>query len=539
MAVKMPVQRTIGCAGTVLGNTMLTWSVAGSLPSVESLLMRIAVAFPFSNEAWEATAPYNNFESAFSPRSFDLGTSGNFGHICKISGTVSSISISPKLNTSVVNGTSSKTLGYTHPLDTYVFVDTRAHGRPRSLSSMPFHKYGMSMSKYSTTAVEVKTEAVAAGKSWKGKGWNRAPTSEVLAAVIGTEGAEPSVATQFNNIPDLEEKLKFLETCGLGDNQLLQMRKRLPSAVKNTFLKLSVKKLIEVATFLDEEVGVENKDFGNLLFANPYIAGSSVEECLRPKVEFLRQRGITKEEMGKMVLRSPQILTYSLEGKLLAIEQKLLEVGLKDDEIGRVFVRYPALIGTSISKFDKNVQSLKEAGISDVARAIFKIPQIMSLSLDNKYKGILQFLQDELHLQNDQISKIVSSQISILSFSVETNIRPKVGFFSEMGLQNDDIARLVVKYPNIFCHSLEKSIKPKVQYLVKEMNLQVMELISFPHYLSYSLPDRIRPRHEYVSKYGFNFRLSSLLSCCENVFHKRYPKPPLPVLSSESVGSMP
>ncbi|BBN04719.1 mTERF domain-containing protein, mitochondrial [Marchantia polymorpha subsp. ruderalis] len=532
----MPTQRTIGCAGTVLGNTMLTWSVAGALPSVESLLMRIAVAFPFSNVAWDATAGYNNLESASSPLRSDPGTSSNFGHTNKISGTVSSFSTSPVLNTSVVKGTSSKTLGYGHSVD--VFVDTRAHGRRRSTYSMPFHEYGMSVSKYSTTAVEVKTEAVTAGKSWKGKGWNRAPTSEVLAAVIDTEGSEPSVATQFNNIPDLEEKLKFLETCGLGDNQLLQMRKRLPSAVKNTFLKLSMKKLIEVATFLDEEVGVQKKDFGNLLFANPYIAGSSVEECLRPKVEFLRQRGITKEEMGKMVLRSPQILTYSLEGKLLAIEQKLLEAGLKDEEIGRVFVRYPALIGTSISKFDKNVQSLKEAGISDIARAIFKIPQIMSLSLDNKYKGILQFLQEELHLQNDQISKIVSSQISILSFSVETNIRPKVGFFSEMGLQNDDIARLVVKYPNIFCHSLEKSIKPKVQYLVKEMNLQVMELISFPHYLSYSLPDRIRPRHEYVSKYGFNFRLSSLLSCCENVFHKRYPKPPLSILSGESLGNL-
>ncbi|KAL2634691.1 hypothetical protein R1flu_006170 [Riccia fluitans] len=520
----MPVKRNIGRARIVVGNGVFTCGDNGGLRSVESLLLRITSAFAFSTAAWETSTFRNFFDSIPSPPRSDAGTSRNYATGFGNSQDDYPTSKDQNLVNLVVRGSVGRSVGYRHSFDSQA---TRGSGIWRPPPLISCHKYGFCLPRHSSTAVEVGTDTVATGKSWKGRGWNRPPTSEVLTELSGTVGEKDSIAAQFDSIPDLEEKLKFLETCGLGDNQLVQMRKRLPSAVKNTFLKLSMKKLVEVATFLDEEVGVEKKDFGNLLFANPYIAGSSVEECLRPKVEFLRERGITKEEMGKMVLRSPQILTYSLEGKLLAIEQKLLEVGLKDEEIGRVFVRYPALIGTSIGKFDKNVQSLKEAGISEVAKAIFKLPQIMSLSLGNKYRGILQFLQDELNLQNDQISKIVSSQISILSFSVETNIRPKVGFFLDMGLQNDDIARLVVKYPNIFCHSLEKSIKPKVQYLVNEMKLQVMELIAFPHYLSYSLPDRIRPRHEYVSKYGFSYKLSSLLSCCDYVFHKRYPEPPI------------
>ncbi|KAL3693124.1 hypothetical protein R1sor_006775 [Riccia sorocarpa] len=519
----MPVKRSIDCARIVVGNALQVGYVSRGLPPTEPLLLRIALALPFSAAACETNVLPSFFDSIPSPP-------GSGAHTSSKSRDALPASKRRDLDNSVVGGSICRSLGYKHSFG----CQTGTGGGIGRLT--PFNscqKHG-----FSSTAVEVETEPLVKGQSWKGRGWNQPPTSEVLAVQLtSTESEKDSIAAQFDNIRDLEEKLKFLETCGLGDNQLLQMRKRLPSAVKNTFLKLSMKKLIEVATFLDEEVGVERKDFGNLLFANPYIAGSSVEECLRPKVQFLRERGITKEEMGKMVLRSPQILTYSLEGKLLAIEQKLLEVGLKDGEIGRVFVRYPALIGTSISKFDKNVESLKEAGISEVAKAIFKIPQIMSLSLGDKYKGILQFLQDELHLQHDQISKIVSSQISILSFSVETNIRPKIGYFLDMGLQNNDIARLVVKYPNIFCHSLENSIKPKVQYLVKEMKLQVMELIAFPHYLSYSLPDRIRPRHEYVRNCGFSYKLSSLLSCCDNVFHKRYPKPA--VMNDENFVAVP
>ncbi|KAL2619996.1 hypothetical protein R1flu_000201 [Riccia fluitans] len=35
-----------------------------------------------------------------------------------------------------------------------------------------------------------------------------------------------------------------------------------------------------------------------------------------------------------------------------------------------------------IGKFDKNFQSLKEAGISEVAKAIFKLPQVFPLILN-------------------------------------------------------------------------------------------------------------------------------------------------------------
>lgn len=57
------------------------------------------------------------------------------------------------------------------------------------------------------------------------------------------------------------------------------------------------------------------------------------------------------------------------------------------------------------------------------------------------------------------------------------------------------------------------------------MKLEVLVLITFPQYLSYSLQARIIPRHEYVANLGLKYKLSSLLSCREEVFQKRYPNP--------------
>lgn len=129
---------------------------------------------------------------------------------------------------------------------------------------------------YATAAINI----IEPGKSWRGKGWNRVGVEVELIV----NDSDPSTASQFDAIPDIEEKLKFLETCGLGDSQLEQMRKRLPSAVKNSFLKLTVKRLEEVAIFMEEEVGIKRKDFAYILFSNPYIGGSRVDDCLRPKV---------------------------------------------------------------------------------------------------------------------------------------------------------------------------------------------------------------------------------------------------------------
>lgn len=70
--------------------------------------------------------------------------------------------------------------------------------------------------------------------------------------------------------------------------------------------------------------------------------------------------------------------------------------------------------------------------------------QITSLTLDIKFEQIRQFLRDELKLQQEQVTKILTCQISILSFSIQENLRPKVGYFSEMGLQQEDIARYLL-----------------------------------------------------------------------------------------------
>lgn len=49
----------------------------------------------------------------------------------------------------------------------------------------------------------------------------------------------------------------------------------------------------------------------------------------------------------------------------------------QDDEIGRIIIKHPAIFGTSLSKFDRNIQFLRDGGIKEVAKAINKLPQVL------------------------------------------------------------------------------------------------------------------------------------------------------------------
>jgi hypothetical protein len=67
--------------------------------------------------------------------------------------------------------------------------------------------------------------------------------------------------------------------------------------------------------------------------------------------------------------------------------------------------------------------------------------QILSLNLDGKVRDMINFMRLELLLEPAQINKIISIQPSIFTYSVESNLRPKVDFFQTLGLEKVEVGR--------------------------------------------------------------------------------------------------
>ena len=350
---------------------------------------------------------------------------------------------------------------------------------------------------------------------------------------IDQEEEELAGGEALSHVYDLEEKLRCLRNWGLTDKDLAKLQLHLPSSIRSALLNNSAKKLEEVACFLVEECGMPKMKVADALLGNVFLASSSVDEYLKAKVEYLKSLGITKDQLAKLIARCPQLLSYSMELRV----QKLVEVGLRTEDIGKVVIKHPGLLGTGIGKIDGIVEYLRAAGVMDVSKCILRHPQILSLSLTGKVHAMTTFLKSELLLSSAQINRTISIQPSIFTYSVESNLLPKVLFFQELGFGKQEIGKMVALHPAFMGHSLEVAIKPKIRYLLNVMKRELNEIISFPQYLSYSLSGRIQPRFEILGDRARFISLSSMLSCGQETFARRYvtsPKPTPVTLSPTS-----
>ncbi|ORM39355.1 uncharacterized protein BXIN_3067 [Babesia sp. Xinjiang] len=87
----------------------------------------------------------------------------------------------------------------------------------------------------------------------------------------------------------------------------------------------------------------------------------------------------------------------------------------------------------------------------------------------------------------------------------------------------EDVLSMVRRYPNLLSFNVLRSLRPKIYYLRRIMRREISDLVDFPKYLSFSLYDRIIPRHialmnrayrgEFLKVYRFLF---------ESGFYKGY-----------------
>ncbi|MEO8637373.1 MAG: hypothetical protein ABI430_00540, partial [Candidatus Taylorbacteria bacterium] len=98
--------------------------------------------------------------------------------------------------------------------------------------------------------------------------------------------------------------------------------------------------------------------------------------------------------------------------------------------------------------------------------------------------------------------KLVEKFPSILSFSMEENIKPKLVDLENAGFSNP--VTLIEKNPNILGYSFDESIKPKLADLKNAGFENPVKLVEkFPSILSFSMEENIKPKLVDLKNAGF------------------------------------
>ncbi|CAI5990861.1 unnamed protein product [Closterium sp. NIES-64] len=177
-------------------------------------------------------------------------------------------------------------------------------------------------------------------------------------------------------------------------------------------------------------LGVPPDRVARVIQLAPGIFECSVDRAIRPRIRFLQNAlQLSDEDVVKVVLRSPQVLTQSVQSGLVPrLHYFLHDLALPLPSLASMVVRHPQLLHYSLDDAVRpRVAFLRSIGLSsrDVAHVLFRLPQILSLSVPNCLAPKYDYL---IHHLGGSPNSIVSFP-AYFSLSLHARIRPRHLFY--------------------------------------------------------------------------------------------------------------
>ena len=216
---------------------------------------------------------------------------------------------------------------------------------------------------------------------------------------------------------------QHLRTIGLSKAAIERVRKALPTVDRIT----SADNVERTLSFLREELKLSRPKLGALVASYPQVLGLSLEQNVRPTVEFVRGLGVAP---------------------------------------AKAFGRHPSLLGLSIERnLRPSADYLQSLGV-DLSKAVAKNPTILSLNIDRNVMPTVAYLRT---LGMRRIGRVLTQQPSILSLSVTTNLLPKEAFLRQIGLDEapGGLGAQLDAYPALLTLSLEQNLRPTAEALAE------------------------------------------------------------------------
>ncbi|KAI3447391.1 hypothetical protein Pfo_004056 [Paulownia fortunei] len=197
----------------------------------------------------------------------------------------------------------------------------------------------------------------------------------------------------------------------------------------------------------------------------------------------------------------------------------LFSLGITTQDIRRIFPMCPELLTSSTSGtiIPATTFLLREAHVEavDLRHVIHRRPRLLTCSVDRQLRPTLYFLQGTIGIDH------VGKWASLLSCSVEAKFIPRIEYLQKVGFSYRDTVTMFRRFPSLFCYSIKENFEPKFDYFVVEMGRELKELVAFPQYFSFSLENRIKPRHRMCVDKGVCLALPTMLKLSEARFRER------------------
>lgn len=188
---------------------------------------------------------------------------------------------------------------------------------------------------------------------------------------------------------NLKVHVAFLVSLGIPDSRVGRIIAATPS-----FFSYSVENSLRpTVRYLIDEVGIQKKDLGKVIQLSPQILVQRVDISWTDRYTFLKKElGAPRDSIVKMITKHPQLLHYSIEDGLKPRINFLRSIGMCNSDILKVLTSLTQVLSLSLEgnlrpKYIYLVNELKNE-----VKALTKYPMYLSLSLDQRIRPRHRFL---------------------------------------------------------------------------------------------------------------------------------------------------
>ncbi|KAJ0980388.1 hypothetical protein J5N97_008643 [Dioscorea zingiberensis] len=315
----------------------------------------------------------------------------------------------------------------------------------------------------------------------------------------------------------LEEIVNFLEKNRVRREWIGFVVARCPQLLGMTMDELKTR----VRFYLD--MGINENDFGTMVFDYPRALGFYSLEEMNSKVNYLKEFGLTTEDVGRLLAFKPQLMGCTIEERWKPLVKYFYYLGIRRDGMRRILVTKPMIFCVNIETIiAPKVRFLQDIGIKEeaIGGILVKFPPFLTYSLYKKIRPVVIFLMTKAGVKQEDIGKVVALDPQLVGCSVTKKLDVSVKYFLSLGIHHRTLGAMIADFPMLLRYNLD-ILRPKYIYLRRTMVRPLRDLIEFPRYFSYSLEDRIIPRHKILVSNRINFKLRYMLASTDEVFNQR------------------
>ncbi|CAL5212374.1 unnamed protein product [Lathyrus oleraceus] len=315
---------------------------------------------------------------------------------------------------------------------------------------------------------------------------------------------------------ELDEIVECLESNGVRREWMGYVVSRCPKLLSYSLEEVKIR----VQFYLD--MGLDEKDFGTMVFDFPKALGYYTIEEMNRKVDYLKEFGLDNKDVGKLLAFRPQLMACSIEERWKPLVKYLYYYGITRDGMKRMLIIKPMVFCFDLEiTIVPKVKFFQDLGVRNdgIANMLVKFPTLLTYSLYKKIRPVVIFLMTKAGVTEESIGKVVALGPELLGCSIVHKLEVNVKYYLSLGIRLRQLGEMVADFQMLLRYNIDV-LRPKYTYLRKTMVRTLQDLIEFPRFFSYSLEGRIIPRHKVLVENQINVKLKCMLACTDEEFNK-------------------